>query len=563
MKPAMRFGGCDFASRMNAIYAETVNDLITKVEMGQDPNYKKGFLHTSTFPHNYTNYYNEMWSRDSGRGLIEIARLGFAELALPVARYMLSALNDADHWGRIIDRYTGKSGKPAQVGDYETDGNALILLGIYNTWLAAGREPALAKEFLQGVAPVIDWIDRMMQSSPYGGLLPCKSELSGNPNTPYVVYAVYPNYGIKTALAALKPMAEAAGDKATVQKLTEMHEKLTKALSEKLVEGERSWTPEKTKAAFSRYSPVREGCWINGIDSRDGSEYSYADWDSIHFPIYAWTRQLPFIFDSDLGLCSPEQGSHATVNSNSYEYILEQMCKGIYFRKYGFVSNTCWEGMRGRHDDTMTGYGQGFMTQAAILMDDVNAYTKLLEGVARLAYDGDVMQPTSHEMNPWILHECFDYDAYENAQDHTAGFHCNGRFGVMENPGDEGNLVQEAEPLKAMTLMSGIENGAKLRILPRIPWTYDTIEVKDFPVFQNGQSGRISYHMEHERWLRKVRVNVESTIPLDYDFRVGPFPQVCNFTDTKDCRKETTKNASWIWKTGLSGKSAKFEIELP
>lgn len=211
-----------------------------------------------------------------------------------------------------------------------------------------------------------------MEQCPYGYLLPCESELSGNPNTPYQVYAIFPNYAAKVALTALREMAFSSGAVQIAEQINKMIGKLTASLLKKLVSNNNG-------------SLTAPGCWINGLDSRDGRCYEFSEWDGTSWPIYHWTRQLPFILTADSGLLMLPKDDFHDIHIKTYQYIHQFMCKSKYFRKFGFVSNTGWTGTGGRHDDTMCGYGQGFMTQAALMMDDINTYSKLLEGITRLA----------------------------------------------------------------------------------------------------------------------------------------------------------------------------------
>jgi hypothetical protein len=70
----------------------------------------------------------------------------------------------------------------------------------------------------------------------------------------------------------------------------------------------------------------------------------------------------------------------------------------------------------------------------------------------------------------------------------------------MDNPGDEGNLVQAAEGLKAFRLVTGVEDlvPGRLRLLPRMPWTWDTLEVEDYPLTGLDGQGRIHYRMTND-----------------------------------------------------------------
>lgn len=48
--PVFEFDGCDTAKMMNRVFAENIADLLNKYDEGSK-NYGKGFLHTSTMPH--------------------------------------------------------------------------------------------------------------------------------------------------------------------------------------------------------------------------------------------------------------------------------------------------------------------------------------------------------------------------------------------------------------------------------------------------------------------------------------------------------------------------------
>ena len=199
-RPILRFEGNDLARRMGAVFAENVHDLVEKVDM-EPGGYEAGFFHTSTVRHPNTCYYDSVWSRDAGRGLIELSRLGFQREAEAAAGYLLRNLNKGDHWGRTTS--------PNDSCGYEADGNALVLLGIANVWKMSGDKEKLGAEYLKAAEPVVKWLEHEMRGNPLGCLLPCISELSGNPSTPYTVTAVFPNYALKMALEGLLEMARA------------------------------------------------------------------------------------------------------------------------------------------------------------------------------------------------------------------------------------------------------------------------------------------------------------------------------------------------------------------
>jgi hypothetical protein len=485
-----------------------------------------------------------MWSRDCGRGVIELCRLGFAEDAKLISRYFLDHKNFGDHWGREIHHSNSNNHHTG----YELDGNSLIIAAICNTWRANGKDLTLGKEFCQGLQPVVDWIEESMKNSPYYGLMPSSSELSGNPGPAFFVYSIFANYGIYTVLEQIADMALQCDEATLADKATSLHEKMKEALPHLVSDGKFSYAPN--------------GCWFNGIDGRDGRAFDISDWDGTAWPVWHWTRQLPYIQDYDYKTNRIE-GDFLAVHQASYELLRLWMGKGEYFRKYGFVSNTGWTGMGGRHDETMCGYGQGFFTQAALMADDINVYTKCLEGIARLGYDGGVIEQLSYEKNPFVMHECFNYDNYEQALDHTFGVHQEGRREIMENPGDEGNLVQEAEIIKAFSLVIGANCvGKKLALMPRLPWLWETMECVDLPVTdENGKIHRIKFSIRHDRWLRSCTVELSGTEGFEsIDIRFGPFPRMLN--NEKEYETENSDKGCWIWKRNLKNNTKKITVEL-
>lgn len=554
--PVFEFDGCDTARMMNRVFAENIIDLLNKYDDGSD-NFDKGFLHTSTMPHEGTCYYAYEWTRDSGRGIIETARMGCVDKAKDAVRFLMSNKNMGDHWGRIAAQDRSMTSDVAGNScAFESDGNALVLLAFYNTWKYDGKRMDFARDILESSKSVINWMEKLMDECPYGDLIPSRSELSGNPTfNAELVYGIYPNYHAYHAIKALAEIAGFIKDTSQSTRFSGIADRLKKSMLDNLVAGR---IPDN---GGRKITNVDEGCWINGLKSTDGKPFEHSTWGLTSFPVWHWTRQIPFIGNADLGIFELQDNEFKEINENSYRFILRHMNNGYYFRKYGFVSNTGWTGTGGSHDDTMCGYGQGFMTQASLMMDDVNTYSKCFDGMMRLAYDGNVTDNLSFEMNPWLLHECFDYDNYEKGYDHTYG--CKGNsINVYENPGDEGSLVQQAEPVKAMLMMAGIctDENDKLSLIPRMPWNFDVFNVSDMPYPGRHKTEYISMRLRHYRHLRKMNVEIKSTEALnDASFRAGPFPLTARALDSS-LSLEISGGAAWFTKFGLSGKNNEFEV---
>ena len=534
--PKIRFEGCEFAHDMGRIFAENLADLVAKVDDGSD-SFPCGYMHTSTVLHEGTCYYDQVWARDAGRGVQELARYGYVNEAKSVVEFFFNNKNFGDHWGRIIDHAYGE--------DYELDGNTHILNAIAETWRASGKDMVLGRDYLRRTADVFSWFVRCMDECPIGDLIPCISELSGNPCVSEAVYAIFPNYGVYIALLNFIDMAKHCGECEMAEHYTSIAARLMNSIKSVLLSN-----GDVTKTR------VPGGVWLNGCD-KDGNPFETAFFGA-HFDIHAWTRQAPFVQNYDAGIGALLEDDVKGIHLRSYEYLRHAMAQGYYFRRYGFVSNTCWDGAGGRHDDTMCGYGQNYFTQAALLVDDVNTYGKGIEGIARLAYDGDIIEPATYEMNPFILHECFEFDNYEKALDHTFGRVAVPEKGVMDNPGDEGNLVQACETLKTLAIVTGVsmQNGV-LIVKPRLPWKWDEMEVCDYPVIDSdGTLHRIHLIYRHERWARKCTVHLLSDEtdgnPIEkMKVRFGPFAPVLSTTeDISSYLVESNDRATFLWSEG-------------
>ena len=527
--PRINLKGTELLNRAGVIWSQILNDLLMKIEQGDDKDYPVGFFHTSTNQMMTPNYYNSMWSRDVGRGIMETARTGFIKLAGDSVDYILkncldNPCNFGDHYGRMIDQLGDKAAI-----DNETDGNVNLLLGIYTYWKYSGKSKKRAAALLEHADKIFRWFEKEAQKCPCGFLMPSMSELSGNPDGP-VVYAIYGTYGVIGALKAYAEMAEYCGENGRSKKYLSLARKFTDSITEKLV-SEGPYTPQRTRA--------KKSVWINGLDEH-GCAAEVGDFGP-RFPIHRWTRQLPFVMDYDYGKDIAGDDKEDHINRMSYEYIRDGMTEGYYFRRYGFVSCTCFSGMGGRHDDTMAGYAQNLFSQAALLMDDVNVYTKCIDGICRLAYDGDIVAPLTPDFNPWVMHECFTYENYEQGLDHTYGRTGNEEKFIMHNPGDEGNLVQSAETLKTFSMIAGIgSNGSVLTIRPRLPWECSEAEIMDFPVvLPDGSAGRISYRYRLARWKNEYTLSIDGTGAFkEVLVRMGPLPYIL-------CNENELKNDGW------------------
>lgn len=469
-----------------------------------------------------------MWARDVGRGIMELCRAGLLDAAGDAVEFIMqNGLNIGNRYGRVLCDINVPVLPEAH--SYEIDGNVNVLMGIYSYWWYNGHKKDSAGRYLDNADKVFGWFEELGEKCPYGFLLPSRSELSGNPDTPFLVCSIYATYGAVWVLRAYEYMAKESGDYGRIERYSALAERFEQGMLQNLVsEGPHTLQNTKTPAVV----------WINGLDESNGTAAEIGDFGPRFF-IHRWTRQLPFVLDFDRYSETADSGILGNINEASYRYIRDGMAEGYFFRRHGFVSCTCFGGMGDRHDDTMAGYGQNLFTQAALLSDDVNVYTKCIDGIlCRLACDGDIVQPLTTDLNPWVMHECFTYENYEQGLDHTFGRVGDDSRFIMHNPGDEGNLVQSSETLKTFAIMAGITSvGDRLNIKPRLPWECTKAQVLDFPaVAPDGSLSRISYEFVANRWKNEFVLEITGTEGFsDVAVRIGPMPRIlCNEDQFKE-----------------------------
>ncbi len=154
------------------------------------------------------------------------------------------------------------------------------------------------------------------------------------------------------------------------------------------------------------------------------------------------------------------------------------------------------------------GYGQGFVTQTALLLDQVEDYTECLKWAARFSYH--------HTEHHYLVPEGVTY-------------HPSGRFWYRHT--DLGNAVQQTEIVKCVRLVLGLDDlrpDLGLRLVPRLPDGWQRIGVRDYPIAVASDSGteqvRVNWTYQrldnggYEAVLTAERPIRVATI------RVGPFP---------------------------------------
>ena len=190
----------------------------------------------------------------------------------------------------------------------------------------------------------------------------------------------------------------------------------------------------------------------------------------------------------------------------------------------------------------MYGYGQGFMAQSALLLDEMADYEKFLDMLLRHAYLPKFGRWISPE--GIILHKSEKYYIPVN--------------GYM---GQDSHL---ADSVKAVRLMLGADDNKpeKMRLIPRFPLSYQYACVKKYPVqvqnktiymdyeYERGQTDCFSYHIPAEKLELEVRLGPQRgrTNKVFFNGKEHPFSQI------------ESGDSTWIYIKNLTETDGKIEV---
>ena len=500
--PHVTFKGTNYASALqNAFYAN-VQDMLSKVDAD-------GRYHTSsrnalawsgdprsaggefgTFRKDVGVYYDHAWSRDLGRSLQELTELGYSDKASAAAEFALrSARTWAEnpaltyngsplppHWSRVINI-------PNFSAPLENDGHGLISMFLYKYWLRIPDRDAWLRAHWTDVKAAGDWIPWQFAhpqiTGAADGVLYTTGESAGGKG-----YSVYPDAVCMEALEALAQMADSIGETQSAALWRDRAEKMRKAI------------PARYLVNDPKYGRV----WT----------LDHAGWPNKS------TVLGPLIFVADYKGFAPQDDDPAwrRANEAAYQRLVDT------YRPFGFYG---WA----------MGYGQGFVTQAALLLDRMNDVTPMLNWAAR-----EIYQPKIHS-----------FVVPEGVQVDPTGSYVYGT-------GDLGNGVQEAEIVKVFRLLIGVDDNApqRLRIMPRLPYSWNEMTVDQYPVLvergQHRETALLHYDLRRVAGQMNLAISADRKLGL-VAMRFGPFEKQPHASDVlingKHAARGTVERSGDSW----------------
>jgi hypothetical protein len=467
--PGVSFTGDVYARILQNVFYANVQDMRNKVTAD-------GMYHTSTkgaanwsryagfgtYQRNIGLYYNDSWSRDMGRSLQELTELDYTNEALRCADYCLRTARLWEepsapkfhgqlyppHWGRIANR-------PQSWCVFENDGHGLVSMFLYRLWLRLPDRDEWLRARWPDIKAAGDWVLWQFEhpeiSGATNGILFTTSESAA-----MVGYSVYPDYTCLNALRALAEMADSIGETNSAAQWRARADQMQQAIA-------KEYTISDPK--YGRVWTLKYGGW----------------------PCKS-TVLGPLVLLADFEGFAPRDDDPAwrPVNEAAYQRLIDT------YQPFGFYGQAM-------------GYGQGFVAQAALLLDKMHDATTMLNWAAKEIYDP--------RFGSFIVPEACDIDP-------------SGRY--WYRIGDLGNGVQEAEIVKMLRLVIGVDDTDpdRLQFYPRMPYDWKKIRVTRYPVlFENSgepETALLQYTLKRFDDGMKLEISSEKKMgPVAV--RLGPF----------------------------------------
>ena len=212
------------------------------------------------------------------------------------------------------------------------------------------------------------------------------------------------------------------------------------------------------------------------------------------------------------------------------------------------------------------GYGMGWITKAALVLDHMDDAGKLLCNIAKYSYDKN-MDYVDQERG-------IDWRKFLWLIPEGANLMPDGRWYRI---GDLTNGANQGPAMHALELCAGIDDTKpdELKIIPRVPDPLEGIEVTNFPVLipDGKQLAKAKINYRYDKKSGRFNLESDRTLP-NLAVRIGPYNQKTanSFAEklkkpqTAKVRVEASGNASgqvawWIWIEGIKNMDS-FSIIL-
>ena len=519
--PKVSFEGNEFAQVLRNIFYHNVKDMDERVD-------KIGMYHTSaknaaswggyngfgTWNTNWGSYYQHSWARDMGRAVMELTALGIIDKALLNADYSI-LMGRVWEEGEMPEMPLVES-HGMTLGPYDIDGKKvpyhwcriLNVPGMKNGWLDNDSHGLTMMEMYnlwKTLPNQTEWLKSrwkyLAKAGDWVQWLYDNPELSGATNDNILTDSEsshgkgFSIYPDYTCMEGLLGFAEMADSIGETEKAKQWR-KNAKRLRKGM---ERYLVDEKP---YGKTWTLKSAGWPHHstilapvILAADTQSYTMDDWDD----------------------------ELTQISKNSYQRLVDNTRKYTPYCAYGAAM----------------GYSQGFVTQSALLLDRMDEASEMLRWIARFTY----------------------YDAPIEAEKYLvpegAEVIPTGEF--WHRIGDLGNGVQQAETLKVLRLVIGVDNTGgdyEIRFVPRLPLDWTGIKIEEYPAWiqKNGNPKRVelAYNLQRKGRGLTFKVNSDTVLPK-VELRLGalkkPDPAFSVLLDGKYIESVTEKSGDSYWVT--------------
>lgn len=439
----------------------------------------------------------EAWSRGIGELIRESMAFGYDKFIDSYIDWLdRSLFNDASppHWIRAPgsaelspDYRVVAHGELRETGNRENDGHGICMWGRYMTWHWKGRPREWAEARFKATEAAVRWIQYQLDTDAvYPGTR--KDVLYTESECAHEGYDIYSTYNCLHGVRLSARMARATGRDRLAGEWEKLERRLRTGILKELVD-------------HSADGPI----WHTD---------PACDWqDNAHklVPIHLASDGDTFTPREDWQSESAEFRAILDITINSYRALLKS-------RNYDFLR--------------AYGYGQGFMLQAALLLDEMHDATELVNLMVTRCY------------LPHMARWC----APEGILQHPSG-----KFWMPMN-GYAGQDSHLADSVKALRLMLGVDDNriGELHIVPRYPKEWTRLQVSGFPVITGSNRQHLTYSYERSAQEQAFHYSF-SDREASFHLRLGPIDPSWTSIAVEHsgrpaaCRIVSSGDSVWVW----------------
>jgi hypothetical protein len=241
---------------------------------------------------------------------------------------------------------------------------------------------------------------------------------------------------------------------------------------------------------------------------------------------------------------------HLATEGDTYTPLQDYAAGDESERDYLQISRNSYRGLlKDKNYDylRMFGYGQGMMTQAALLLDEMEDATKFLDMMLTHCY--------LPHMEGWTGPEGIIV-------------HRSGKYYLPVN-GYMGQDSHVADSTKALRLMLGVDDNHAdhLRLVPRYPASWTSMSIKDFPALTGPARQRIAYRYERSSTGHRFHFEFEQPVAR-FSIRLGPVPRGKKLLRASrdgdqalPCEVVNSGDSRWVWLRNQQGQSGTVTVD--